>query len=207
MPTVNLFKRHRTSDFPGPVSWIIAGLGNPGGKYESSRHNAGFLALDTLAGEENIRVNRLRFKSLVGDGKVEGERVLLLKPQTFMNNSGEAIRDALFFYKLPPERLLVVYDDVSLSCGRIRVRPKGSDGGHNGIKSILYLVGSDTFPRVKIGVGSPPRKDFDLADWVLGGFSLSESEPFKQAVNNASSACREIIKNGCESAMNIYNSK
>jgi PTH1 family peptidyl-tRNA hydrolase len=165
------------------------------------------LALDKLAEEENIRVNRLRFKSLTGDGRVAGERVLLLKPQTFMNNSGEAVREALSFYKLPAERLLVLYDDISLPCGRLRVRPKGSDGGHNGIKSILSHVGSDEFPRVKIGVGSPPRADYDLVDWVLGSIPPSESEAYHNALSNAVLACREIIKNGCDSAMNLYNSK
>jgi PTH1 family peptidyl-tRNA hydrolase len=207
MPIVDLFKRRNTPVPTGAISWIIAGLGNPGQKYEKSRHNAGFLALDRLAGEDKIPVTRLRFKSLMGDGIVAGGRVLLLKPQTFMNNSGEAVREALSFYKLPPERLLVIYDDISLPCGRIRVRPKGSDGGHNGIKSILYQVQSDDFPRVKIGVGSPPRADYDLVDWVLGSIPPNENEAYQSALSNAVAACREIIKNGCDSAMNLYNSK
>lgn len=205
MPVFDFFRRNSAPQ--GAVSWVIAGLGNPGAKYERSRHNAGFLALDELAKSAGIRVDRLRFKALTGDGIVGGQRALLIKPQTFMNNSGEAIRDALNFYKIPPERLIVLFDDIALPCGRLRVRPKGTDGGHNGIKSVIYHTRSDQFPRVKIGVGSPSRADYEMVDWVLGSVSPEQREIYLAAIERAAKACEEIIRNGSESAMNIYNQK
>ena len=146
-------------------SFLIVGLGNPGTQYEYTRHNAGFLTLDALAEKAGIRVSSLKFKALYGTGLLAGEKVVLLKPQTFMNASGEAVRDAAAFYKIPPQRIIVIYDDISLDVGRLRIRRKGSDGGHNGIKSILYLLESDQFPRVKMGVGKKPHPEMDLADW------------------------------------------
>jgi PTH1 family peptidyl-tRNA hydrolase len=190
----------------GTISWIIAGLGNPGAKYDGSRHNVGFLALDLLAQELGVKVNRSRFKSLYGEGVIAGQRVLLLKPQTFMNLSGEATRDAAAWYKLPPERLIVISDDISLPPGRIRVRSKGSAGGHNGLKSIIYQHSSDNFPRVKIGVGSPENPGYDMKDWVLGGFSRADGIAVTDAIRRAAGAVREIVENGVQSAMNIYNS-
>ena len=165
----------------GPVDWIVVGLGNPGSKYENTRHNAGFLALDVLAERSGVPIKRLKFQSLCGEGTVGGQRVLLIKPQTFMNNSGVAIHQAVTFYKVPPERVLVIYDDVSLPLGRLRLRAKGSDGGHNGIKSILYQLKSDTFPRIKIGVDSPPHPEYSMIDWVTSAFLPAETKPMALA--------------------------
>lgn len=189
----------------GSYEWLVAGLGNPGREYEGTRHNMGFLALDYIAEQCGVKVDRLRFKSLCGDAHVEGKRALLLKPQTFMNNSGEAVRDAAAFYKIPPERVVVVYDDISLPPGKIRVRLKGSDGGHNGIKSILYLTGTDVFPRVKIGVGQKPRPDTDLAAWVLGRPAQEDREKIAAVLPAVWGAVREIIEGEPGEAMNRYN--
>ena len=158
----------------GPVTHIVVGLGNPGRQYENTRHNVGFLALDHIARRAGVRVDRTRFKALTGEATVAGHRVLLLAPQTFMNLSGEAVREAAAFYHVAPENIIVIYDDVTLPVGRMRVRGKGSDGGHNGIKSIIYQLRSDAFPRIRIGVGEKPHPDFDLADWVLSPFGTEE---------------------------------
>ncbi len=190
----------------GNIAWIIAGLGNPGAKYERTRHNVGFLALDLLAAELGVSVNRSRFQALCGDGMLEGQRVLLLKPQTFMNLSGEATRDALNWYKLPIERLIVLHDDINLLPGRIRVRSKGSDGGHNGLKSIILQHGSDAFPRVKIGVGMPPHPDYAMPDWVLGTFDEADGRAVTDAIRRAVGAAKEIVLHGTMSAANLYNS-
>ncbi|MDR1157265.1 MAG: aminoacyl-tRNA hydrolase [Oscillospiraceae bacterium] len=198
-----MFLRRKTG--AGPADWVIAGLGNPGARYERTRHNVGFWALDALSKMWGIPVKKTGFHALYGLGAAGETRVLLIKPQTFMNRSGEALRDCLAYYKLPPTRLVVVYDDVSLPPGRIRVRGQGSDGGHNGLKSILYHCRSDAFPRVKIGVGAPPRPDFDLADWVLGGFAEADLPVVGEAVARACAAVAEILRGGTESAMNRYN--
>ncbi len=190
----------------GPVEYIIAGLGNPGKQYEGTRHNAGFICLDALAASCGCRVERLKFKSLCGEAMVAEQKCLLLKPQTFMNNSGEAITEAMRFYQLPPERVLVLFDDISLEPGRLRIRRKGSDGGHNGIKSIIYLTGSDTFPRVKIGVGKKPHPQYDLADWVLGAFSPEQRKQLDEAAAHCTEAVRLIVSGQIEEAMNRFNS-
>ncbi len=166
---MELFKQIETAKDAGrTISHIIVGLGNPGKEYIETRHNVGFRFLDALAEKQGMRIDRVKFHALVGDAVIAGCRVLLVKPETFMNSSGIAVREAADFYKIPPERILVVYDDITLDPGRIRVRKKGSDGGHNGIKSIIAHLGSDAFPRVRIGIGAKPHKDYDLADWVLG---------------------------------------
>ena len=189
----------------GPVQWIIAGLGNPGEKYAKTRHNVGFLALDVLADKLGCDVRRMRFHGLVGEAEIAGQRVLLLKPQTFMNASGESIQEALDWYKLPPERLIVLHDDVNIAPGRIRIRGKGSSGGQNGLKSIIYLTSSEDFPRVKIGVGMPTHEGYDLADWVLGTFSDADGRAVTDAIRRAADAACEIVKNGPTGAANIYN--
>ena len=158
----------------GPVTHLVVGLGNPGAQYENTRHNAGFLALDALAARLGVRIDRTKFRALVGEAMIAEHRVLLVKPQTFMNLSGEAVREAASFYHVPPENVIVVYDDVLLPVGRLRVRGKGSDGGHNGIKSIIACLGSDAFPRIKLGVGERPSPEYDLADFVLSRFGESE---------------------------------
>jgi PTH1 family peptidyl-tRNA hydrolase len=189
----------------GPVEYIVAGLGNPGKDYIGTRHNAGFMAADVIASKCGVAVDKIKFKSLCADIMLCGKRVLLLKPQTFMNISGEAIRDAAAFYKIPMERIIILYDDISLQPGKIRVRSKGSAGGHNGIKSIIYLSGTDVFPRVKIGVGAKPRPEYDLADWVLGRPSKDDSELITQALENSCRAVESIITDGAFEAMNKYN--
>ena len=190
----------------GAVRWIVAGLGNPGQKYEDTRHNAGFLALDHMCKSWGVPVKRLKFQSLCGDGFVAGQRVLFLRPSTFMNRSGEAVRDAMGFYKIPPERVVVLFDDISLPTGGLRVRRKGSDGGHNGIKSILYLTGSDAFPRVKIGVGKKPHPDMELAAWVLSRFTKDERAQVDSILNDVQSAVELIVGGDIDAAMNRYNS-
>ena len=186
--------------------FLIAGLGNPGEQYAFTRHNAGFLALDEIAGRAGIRVKSLKFKALCGTGQIAGKKVVLLKPQTSMNASGEALRDAAQFYKIPMERVVVLYDDVSLDVGRLRIRRKGSDGGHNGIKSILYLTGSDQFPRIKLGVGKKPHPEMDLADWVLSRFTKEEGKLLEEAIDRAAKALELMVQGNIEEAMNQFNS-
>lgn len=185
--------------------YIIAGLGNPGAKYEMTRHNAGFLALDLYAVRNNADIKKLKYHSLVREVTVSGKRCLLMKPQTFMNNSGEAIGEAAKFYKIPPERVIVISDDTTLDVGKIRIRRKGSAGGHNGLKSIIAHLGSEDFPRVKIGVGKKPDAYTDLADWVLARFPKESEEDLKQALENALSAVELIVAGETDKAMNLYN--
>lgn len=199
-----IFMFHRKKEYTGSIDFIIVGLGNPGDKYETTRHNAGFLTIDVLAQKYDCQLKKLKFKSLYGDCRIGDKRVILCKPQTFMNNSGETVRDIAAFYKLPPERVLILYDDISLPCGKIRIRRKGSDGGHNGMKSIIYLTAADTYPRIKIGVGQKPHPDYDLADWVLSSFQKDEVEAMKSAFENAASAAALIVEDKIDQAMNKY---
>ncbi|MBE7012970.1 MAG: aminoacyl-tRNA hydrolase [Ruminococcaceae bacterium] len=187
--------------------YIIAGLGNPEAKYDNTRHNIGFHAVDVICRKYNINLGKLKFKALYGDGFIGGEKVIVAKPQTYMNLSGEAIRDMAAFYKVEPENIIVIFDDVSLEPGRMRIRAKGSAGGHNGIKSIIYQLNSEDFPRIKIGVGAPPHKDFDLADYVLGRFTPEEIETLEPVLLDAADAVESIIKNGIQTAMNKFNRK
>ncbi len=195
----------KKKEFAGGFDWLIAGLGNPGLQYEETRHNAGFLALDELAEKYGAQIKKLKCKALYGDCEISGRRCILCKPQTFMNNSGEAVRDLAAFYKIPPQRTLVLFDDISLEPGRLRIRRKGSDGGHNGIKSIIYLTGSDAFPRIKIGVGKKPHPDYDLAKWVLSRFQPEEFEDMRRAFANAAAAAALIVAGETDKAMNLYN--
>ncbi len=199
------FSKREESPSSG-FDYLIAGLGNPGEQYAFTRHNAGFLALDEIAARAGIRVKSLKFKSLYGTGQIAGKKVVLLKPQTFMNASGEALRDAAQFYKIPMEKVIVLYDDISLDVGRLRIRRKGSDGGHNGIKSILYLTGSDQFPRIKLGVGKKPHPEMDLADWVLSRFTKEEGKLLEEAIDKAAQALELMIQDNTEEAMNRFNS-
>ena len=189
----------------GPVEAIIVGLGNPGKQYEGTRHNAGFMALDTLAAALGVRVDALRFKSLCGDAVIGEKRVLLLKPGTFMNLSGQAVQEAAAYHKVPMDRVLVLMDDVSLPVGGLRIRKKGSDGGHNGLKNIIYLTGRDDFPRVKIGVGQKPHPDYDLADWVLGKFVGEDKKAIDAAVKRAADAIECILAQGIDRGMGKFN--
>lgn len=190
----------------GQAEYLIVGLGNPGREYESTRHNAGFLALDCLAEKQHAQVKKIRFKGLTGECRIAGKKVLLLKPSTFMNLSGQSVTQAMKFYHIPPERTLILFDDVNLDPGKLRIRRKGSDGGHNGMKNIIYLSGSDAFPRVKIGVGKKPHPDYDLADWVLSRFSEKDLEALAPALKNAAAAAELIVKGDIDRAMNLYNS-
>lgn len=197
------FSRPKTTG--GPVEFLIAGLGNPGREYENTRHNAGFLAVDHIAGKFGAKVNRIKFKGSTGDCVIAGRRVLLLKPGTFMNLSGQSVREAMAFYKIPPERTLVLFDDINLAPGKLRIRRKGSDGGHNGMKNIIYLSGSDQFPRVKLGVGQKPNPEYNLADWVLSRFTEGERKALEEALENACKAAELIVRGEIDRAMNLYN--
>ena len=189
----------------GSVSWLAVFLGNPGPKYECTRHNAGFMAGDALAKKLGVSINKLRFKALTASAEINGEKVLLMKPQTFMNLSGEAVGEAARFYKVPPEHVIVVSDEISLPLGKLRVRPKGSAGGHNGLKSIIAHLGSDAFPRVRLGVGAPPHPDYDMADWVLSVFRNQDLEDMLAAADRAGEAVISYITDGPERAMNRFN--
>ena len=191
----------------GQIEYLIVGLGNPGPKYEKTRHNAGFRALDVLLKENNLELGRKKFKALTADGSVSGKRCLFMKPQTFMNLSGEAVGEAARFYKIPPEKVIVLFDDISLPPGKLRIRRKGSAGGHNGIKSIIEHLDSEAFPRVKLGVGAKPRPDYDLADWVLSRFSARELELLDPAIERAASAAQVILREGLERASSLFNGK
>ena len=203
----SLEEQRGTSSASGKITWIIAGLGNPGMTYANTRHNAGFMALDQLAKQNSIDVKTMRFKSDCGDGSTGGERCLLMKPTTFMNLSGEAISQAAAFYKIPPERIVIMYDDISLPPGKLRIRRKGSAGGHNGMKSIIALLGTDEFPRVRIGVGAKPNPDYDLADWVLSKFTEEDMKNLTPALENAAKAAELIVQGKIDEAMNKFSTK
>ena len=190
---------------PGPIEFLIVGLGNPGKNYEFTRHNAGFLTLDHIASELDTEINNLKSNALVADVVINNHRCLLVKPQTFMNNSGTAVRDIAKFYKIPPEKIIVIFDDISLPCGKLRIRRKGTDGGHNGIKSIIYHLNSDQFPRIKIGVGAKPNPEYDLADWVLSKFGKDDTEQLKAAITKATEVLPFILDGEIDKAMNKAN--
>ena len=185
--------------------YIIAGLGNPGREYELTRHNIGFRVIDELAGEYNISISEKKHKGLIGKGVIEGQKVVLVKPQTFMNLSGEAVVQAVRFYKIPPEHVIVVSDEISLPIGKLRIRDKGSAGGHNGIKNIIAHLGTDVFPRVKVGVGAPSHPDYDMVDWVIGSFSAQEKKIVDEALDRALDAAECIISRGVTEAQNRFN--
>lgn len=200
-------EQKRTAAPATPPEWLVVGLGNPGKKYENTRHNTGFLVMDTLCREHGVSCDRSRFRALTGEAVLGGKRVLLLKPQTFMNLSGEAVREAAAFYKIPPERVLVIFDDISLPVGTLRIRAKGSAGGQNGVKNIIAQLGSEQFPRIKVGIGGKPHPDYDLADWVLSSFRPEEQESMQDAAKRAAAAVSELIEHGVPSAVQKYNGK
>lgn len=187
------------------MDWIIVGLGNPGKKYEFTRHNVGWLALDAFGEETGAKINRLRFRALCGECMIDGKKVLLMKPQTFMNLSGEAVAEACNYYNVPAERVVVVCDDVALPFNRIRIRTKGSGGGHNGLKNIISLLGSDLFPRVRIGVSDRADPTTDLADWVLGSFSGTEKKKLSERCENINAILKLIVNEKIDDAMSRYN--
>lgn len=191
---------------PQSIDWLVVGLGNPGKKYEGTRHNAGFMAADALAEKLGIRMDRVKFHALIGDGMCGSQRILLAKPQTYMNLSGQAVDEILSFYKIHPERLLVMCDDISLEPGHLRIRRKGSHGGQNGMRNIIDMVETDQFTRIKLGVGKKPHPDYDLADWVLSHFTQNELKEMAQSAQNAAAAVELIVGGGIDKAMNLYNS-
>ena len=190
----------------GAPEFLVAGLGNPERRYALTRHNSGFLCVDELAERHGFKINKLKFKSVIADTKLGGHRVIVMKPQTYMNNSGEAVAEAARFYKIPPERIIIIFDDISLDVGKLRIKRKGSDGGHNGIKSIIAHLGSSDFPRIKLGVGHKPENFDDLADWVLSEFKKDEAAPLKTAIDSACNALELLLDGEIDEAMNRYNS-
>ena len=192
--------------FSSSVEYMVVGLGNPDKKYENTRHNTGFICLDKVAEKFGANVNRIKFKSLVGECTIDGKKVLLMKPQTYMNNSGQAVVEAMNFYKIPAENVVLIFDDISLDVGKMRIRRKGSGGGQNGVKNIIYLSGKDTFPRIKVGIGKKPHPDYDLAKWVLSKFSSDEIKLIDQMADNCCVALPHILEGNVDKAMNLFNS-
>lgn len=191
----------------GGAEWIAAFLGNPGLKYNGTRHNAGFMAADAMAKKYGVSINKMRFKALTQTVDIGGSKVLLMKPQTYMNLSGEAIAQAARFYKIPPERVIVVSDETALPIGRLRIRKSGSAGGHNGLKNIIAQLGTDAFPRIRMGVGAPPHPDYDMVDWVLAAFKGQDAADMEKAAERAAEAVECYVKEGAERAMNKFNTK
>ena len=188
-----------------PISWLIVGLGNPGGQYDNTRHNAGFAVADELARRGGFSIQRVKFKALTNAATIGGQGALVMKPTTYMNLSGEAVGEAARFYKLTPDRVLVISDDVDLPLGKLRLRVSGSAGGHNGLKSIIQHLGSDRFPRLKVGVGGKPHPDYDLADWVLGKLTGEDKKVMDETVKRAADAVECFLKDGPQKAMNQFN--
>ena len=186
-------------------TWLIVGLGNPGKDYERTRHNCGFRAVDLLADKLGCKIDKGKFHGLYGQAMYNGRKLMLLKPQTYMNLSGRSVLQLSAYFNIPPQQIIVLFDDISLAPGRLRVRPDGSAGGHNGIKSIIQELGSQAFPRVKIGVGGKPDPNADLADWVLSGFTAKEEKDLKVALENAADATLAIIEKGVPEAANRFN--
>ena len=197
---------HKNKSVIGPPEYIVVGLGNPGSKYETTRHNTGFMFMDVLADKYDVKLKKIQFKAVTAQAEINGHKCLLVKPQTFMNNSGESVREIVSFYKIPPEKIIVVFDDISLPCGKLRIRRKGSDGGHNGIKSIIYQINSDAFPRIKLGVGEKPHPDYDLADWVLSSFKKDELILMREACEKSVSAVELMVDGDIDKAMSNFNS-
>ena len=200
----DLFKKIETQKDTTPVSVIIAGLGNPGAQYAKTRHNVGFVAIDYIAEKLGVRIDRAKFHALVTEAKIGNVRVLLMKPTTFMNSSGSAIGEAAAFYKIPPENIIVLHDEISFAPGLFRIRRKGSAGGHNGLKSIISSLGADSFPRVKIGVGQKPSVDYDLVNWVLGKFPDADMKELCARFPDIYSSIELILNGKMEEAMNKY---
>ena len=189
----------------GAPKWLIVCLGNPGPRFEGTRHNAGFLAADAISKKFGVSINKLRFKALTGNCRIGGETVMVLKPQTYMNLSGESVIQAVRFYKIPADHVIVISDEMALPIGKIRVKTKGSAGGHNGLKSIIEKLGTEEFPRIRLGVGAPPHPDYDVKDWVLSVFKNQDAEDMTDAAERAADAAACYINEGAERAMNKYN--
>ncbi|MEG1999762.1 MAG: aminoacyl-tRNA hydrolase [Evtepia sp.] len=188
-----------------PIDWLVVGLGNPGQEYEATRHNVGFRTADELALRHNLQIQRLKYHALTTPATLGTQRVLLMKPTTYMNSSGEAVREAAGFFKIPPEHILIISDDVSLPVGKLRIRRSGSAGGHNGLKSIIARLGSDAFPRIKIGVGEKPHPDYDMAAWVLSRFVPTDRKIVDEAIRSAADAVELLLEKGADQAMSQFN--
>ena len=189
----------------GGAQWLLVCLGNPGKDYANTRHNIGFMAADELEKREHTSFNKLRYRALTGEVTIAGERVLVLKPQTYMNLSGEAVGEAVRFYKIPPERVLVISDDVSLPLGKMRIRANGSAGGHNGLKNIIQHLGTDAFPRIKVGVGAPAHPEHEMVDWVIGKFTKDERKALDDMLKKTVDAVECVIRDGVQKAQNRFN--
>lgn len=189
----------------GRISHIVVGLGNPGPQYENTRHNVGFLAIDYICKQNNIDLNSNKFSGIYGMGDFKGNKILFLKPQTFMNKSGECVLKIMSYYKMPPEKVILIFDDISLPIGKIRIRRSGTHGGHNGVRNIIDLSSSSNFPRVKVGVGERPNKDWDLANWVLSKFSKEENDIIEDTLKDIQNSINLIIEGNMEKAMSLYN--
>ena len=187
------------------IQWLLVCLGNPGKEYEGTRHNVGFMAADELARRENTKINKLRYRALTGEVRLAGQRVLVIKPQTYMNLSGEAVKLAGGFFKIPPDRVVVISDDVALPLGKLRIRAGGSAGGHNGLKNIIAHLGTDQFPRIRVGVGAPAHPEHEMVDWVIGHFTAQEKKAVEEAVGRAVDAAACVIEKGVQEAQNRYN--
>ena len=198
-----LFKKKEFAN--NSIEYIIVGLGNPGRQYEGTRHNAGFISLNYIAEELGVKINRVKFKSTVGEATISGKRCLLMTPSTYMNLSGQAVTEAMSFYKIPPQHVVIISDDISLDVGKIRIRRKGSDGGQNGLKNIIYLSGSDEFPRVKVGIGKKPHPEYDLKDWVLSRFTEQDKKLITERLSDIKGAVELIVADDIDKAMNLYN--
>lgn len=200
----DLFKKIEQPKSTSPVSAIVVGLGNPGGEYERTRHNVGFVAIDYIADKLGVKIDRVKFHALCAEATVGERRVILMKPTTYMNNSGVAVAEAASFYKIAPENIVVLHDEISFEPGKMRLRRKGSAGGHNGLKSIIAHIGSDNFPRVKIGVGQKPSPDYDLANWVLGKLPEPDRESFLKLLPDIDASVRLILSGEIDEAMKRY---
>ena len=200
-----MFNKFKKTTGNSTYDYLLVGLGNPGAKYEITRHNAGFLLVTLLEDRLGFTAKKLKFHSLIGDTKIGNSKVLVMKPQTMMNNSGVAVSECASFYKIPPENIIVVYDDISLEPGKLRIRRKGSAGGHNGIKSIIAHLGTENFPRIKIGVGAKPHPDYDLADWVLGKFTKEEKAKLEETLQAVPGAVKLLLDGDVATAQNRFN--
>lgn len=201
-----MFSKFKSNAKTGKIEYLIVGLGNPGREYENTRHNCGFIALDYLSQKLNCKINKIKFKSTIGECEINSHRCLLMKPSTYMNLSGQAVVEAMNFYKIPPQNVIVIFDDISLDVGKMRIRRKGSDGGQKGMQNIIYLSGSQDFPRIKVGIGKKPHPDYDLKKWVLSRFSTSEQKLIEPLLENIYDALSHMVDNNIDKAMNLYNS-
>lgn len=202
----DIFKKLTVNRKNGSIEHLVVGLGNPGSKYENTRHNAGFIALDYIANQLNVNFNKAKFDALFSEAVIDGKRVLLIKPQTFMNLSGESVVQFMSFYKIPSENVIILFDDISLAPGNLRVKRSGSHGGHNGMRNIIQLAKTDNFPRIKIGIGAKPT-DWDLADWVTSKFSDEDLKLLNKTVENSYAALKLMLNGEIEKAMNLANRK